>query len=597
MMPRAPRVPVADRIAVLLWLAVVAVSLAIYRDSIATLDLRDADDYLRLAQVRDLMAGQSWFDITQYRINPADGGGMMHWSRFIDVQIAALIWLFGLFLSPEAAERWAVALYPPLLVLPLLLLMRRVLDRLGDRRQMIAGLFLTATGVTFLHYFAPLRIDHHNWQLVLSVAMLWLALGEPTFRRGLAAALVMAAHVEISLEGFPYLAIFGALFSLEWLRNPAAERRLEGLAAGLIVFPALWLLIFRGRDSFRAVHCDSFSLPYATGVAAAALVLLVGFRLPGFTRCWQRRALLLAIAGAAGAGAFLIFGRPCLDGPFGDLEPLVRSYWYDMVMEGRPIWRQRGGVAAFFLTPTLVGIGAAFWAWRRARDTQRAADWHRMLFVLPCSAVLSLLVLRTSAAAHAYLIPVFAAMGVALWDWSRARRSALARVGGAMVALTAIPAVDVMLVDKALGAISPENAAILNADKATEAEKGCPSSSALAAFAREPAALAFAPLDIGPSILVGTPHSVVATGHHRNHVAMNRVITAFLSDPAAARPIVQDSGARWLVLCTRLPEIRNFARGMPRSLAARLARGEDIPWLTYEAGLSHSTFRVYRILR
>jgi len=78
---------------------------------------------------------------------------------------------------------------------------------------------------------------------------------------------------------------------------------------------------------------------------------------------------------------------------------------------------------------------------------------------------------------------------------------------------------------------------------------------------------------------------------------MNRVITAFLSDPAAARPIVQDSGARWLVLCTRLPEIRNFARGMPRSLAARLARGEDIPWLTYEAGLSHSTFRVYRILR
>jgi hypothetical protein len=181
--------------------------------------------------------------------------------------------------------------------------------------------------VTFLHYFAPLRIDHHGWQLLLSVAMLWLALGEATFRRGLVAALVIAAHVEISLEGLPYLAIFGALFALEWLRDPAKAPRLAGFAAGLVAIPALWLLVFRGWTSFVTVHCDGFSLPYATGVAATGLMLFACLQIPALASSWQRRLVVLALVGSVGAAAFLIFGRPCLGGPFGELEPLVRRFW------------------------------------------------------------------------------------------------------------------------------------------------------------------------------------------------------------------------------------------------------------------------------
>ena len=170
----------ADRIgdgglALLAGLIVALIGLLLYRDAIPALGLRDADDYMRLAQVRDLMAGQSWFDVTQYRVNPGGGGGLMHWSRFIDAQIAALVWLLTPLLGPEMGERWAAAIYPPLLMLPLFWLIGRILARLGDRRLLVAGLFVAATSATFLHYFAPLRIDHHNWQLLLSVAMLWLA--------------------------------------------------------------------------------------------------------------------------------------------------------------------------------------------------------------------------------------------------------------------------------------------------------------------------------------------------------------------------------------------------------------------------------------
>jgi hypothetical protein len=584
-----------DRIALLLWLAVVAAGLFLYREGIATLGLRDADDYLRLVQVRDLLGGQSWFDVTQYRINPAEGGGMMHWSRFVDMQIAALIALLRLFLTPETAERWAIAFYPLLLVLPLLLLLGRILTMLGDRRQTIAGLFIAASGVTFLHYFAPLRIDHHGWQLLLSVAMLWLALGKASFGRGLAAALVIAAHVEISLEGLPYLVIFGALFALEWLRDPAKAPRLAGFAAGLVVLPALWLLVFRGWASFVTVHCDGFSLPYASGVAATGLVLFACLHIRELASSWQRRLLALAIAGAAGGAVFLIFGRPCLGGPFGELEPLVRRFWYDRVMEGQPVWAQDADVAALFFAPTLVGYVAALWAWRAARGSAFAEGWDRLLFVLTCSLPLSMLVFRTGAVAHAYMVPAFGAMAVALWGWSRAQRSVLGRVGGAMLVLTAIPSIDALIAARGLEIVLPANAT--GKLKAAEGEESCVTPAALAPLGQAPAALVFAPIDTGPAILVRTPHSVIATGHHRNHAAMNRVITAYMSDPAESAPIVRASGATWLVYCGAIPEMENMARANPRGLSARLARGESIDWLAYDAKLSRGDLRIYRILR
>src|SRR5471030_1731840 len=51
------------------------------------------DDAMRLTEVRDLLAGQSWFDLTQWRMN-APFGLPMHWSRLIDAPIASLILLF-----------------------------------------------------------------------------------------------------------------------------------------------------------------------------------------------------------------------------------------------------------------------------------------------------------------------------------------------------------------------------------------------------------------------------------------------------------------------------------------------------------------------
>jgi hypothetical protein len=47
----------------------------------------DTDDNLRMMQVRDLMRGQDWYDLRQYRLNPPFGADI-HWSRLVDLPIA-----------------------------------------------------------------------------------------------------------------------------------------------------------------------------------------------------------------------------------------------------------------------------------------------------------------------------------------------------------------------------------------------------------------------------------------------------------------------------------------------------------------------------
>src|ERR1700754_3268989 len=103
----------------LIYSAIVIVALLIFHRHATDYVGADNDDIMRLVEVRDFLGGQGWFDMMQYRLG-LDGGTLMHWSRFIDLPIAALIGFFRLFLAPERAEAAALAIWPLVLVLPLM---------------------------------------------------------------------------------------------------------------------------------------------------------------------------------------------------------------------------------------------------------------------------------------------------------------------------------------------------------------------------------------------------------------------------------------------------------------------------------------------
>jgi len=96
-----------------IWLASAAAAITVNHSSIAQFRFWDPDDVMRLLEVRDWLAGQSWFDVAQHRMNlPA--GLSMHWSRLLDVPLAAIIILLKPLVGQRTAETVASVVVPML---------------------------------------------------------------------------------------------------------------------------------------------------------------------------------------------------------------------------------------------------------------------------------------------------------------------------------------------------------------------------------------------------------------------------------------------------------------------------------------------------
>src|SRR4051812_35745194 len=117
----------------LLWLVVSLFMVVLVRGNIAAGVLPDGDDYMRLQQVRDLLAGQSWFDLHQYRYVPPVGAPM-HWSRLVDIPIAALILIFRPFAGQLIAERITEIVVPLLTLGCVMALVATITRRVADAR-------------------------------------------------------------------------------------------------------------------------------------------------------------------------------------------------------------------------------------------------------------------------------------------------------------------------------------------------------------------------------------------------------------------------------------------------------------------------------
>src|SRR5688500_20280534 len=66
---------------------------------------------MRISQVRALLAGQDWYDLRQYRLDPPLGADI-HWSRLVDLPIAGLKLALAPLFGGAADERAAVAIAP-----------------------------------------------------------------------------------------------------------------------------------------------------------------------------------------------------------------------------------------------------------------------------------------------------------------------------------------------------------------------------------------------------------------------------------------------------------------------------------------------------
>lgn len=573
-----------------LWLAYAAIRLALSIEAITHLTFRDPDDALRLVQVRDFLAGQSWFDVSQHRINPPTGGPM-HWSRLVDLPLAAIILLLRPLLGQALAEGIACAIVPLLTLGAIAFGLFAALRRLTGNATALLAVVLMGTSFPILVQLTPMRIDHHGWQIAMAIGLLGGMLHRDPRTGGWIMGAAIALWLHISSEGLPYAALAGGLLALRYAARASEWPRLIRYAGTMAGGSVLLLLLTHGWRESLISHCDAMSPVYLGPILLLVPILLLGRAIAG-DGSPLRRLLPVLVAGGCAAALFAMRGGPCLAGPFRTLDPIVYDLWYLGVLEGLPIQDQKAAIILLILFPALLGIAGVAAACRVEKDSGRRLQWLSILGMMTGNFALSLLVLRAMSVAHVFALIGNAWIIARLYPAIAARKQLVTRVVLTVALVLLSPAALAFLAYR----LAPENTASSSPANRTE-PKPAYSGVELSTLNALPATTLFAPLDIGPDILARTPHRVIGTGHHRNVEGIRTVISAFIAPPDEARRIISGTSARNLVFLPNLNEIKRYAKHAPDGLAARLVDGRAPSWLIPVPLAGAGAMTLYRIDR
>ncbi|MEK4032811.1 hypothetical protein WOC76_02210 [Methylocystis sp. IM3] len=566
---RHPRLPVAATLLLSLALAVLLTQgqiEAVWR----TGAFFDSDDALRAVELRDFLAGQGWFDSVVRRIDPP-AGLAMHWSRIVDLPLAASDLFFSAFLSPERAERATRLLFPAALLAALLALVGWLGAILSGAAARLAAIWLAfLSGPMFLQ-FAPGRIDHHAPQIVALAASLGLLLQglDPRLAPRLAAAsALMAFSLAISLENAPFFIAMAAAPVLLFLRDGEASRaQLLSFAAGGLAAALVLYVATVPPGAYLRSACDAFSFVHLAAIAAGALSLAALALLSDRLTNLRARALGAAVAGAATLACVALVAPRCLGDPLVGLDPLLRGLWLAHVAEAKPLaalLAENRAAAIAVAAPVALGLCAALGFVRVTRGVSRRR-WLLIGAAIAAGFAAGLWQIRVFTSVTPLAMAPLAAALVALFSRLRvspALRAALTCAGAALV--------------------SPIGLALLLAPEETAGaagERACLTPQALAPLAAFPPSRALASFSLGSHILAHTPHSVFAAPYHRNNHGNRIAADVFLAPPEEAEKIARAAGAELIVWCAAIDGPSPLVEAAPAGLAAMLARGEAPSWL------------------
>ncbi len=577
-----------------LWLIISAMLIIGSWNIIVTRAGWDPDDQLRFVQLRDFLAGQSWFDNTQYRINPPDGAPM-HWSRLIELPLALVVLIIKPFFGQAVAEMVAGSLIP-LIALGLTAAMAgKIAVRLGGIAPGAVAFLLTMLSATLLPQFRPMRIDHHGWQITLSMLALWTMFWPDKKRAGIVLGISLATWLHISLEGLPAAAAFFLLLGWRWIVDKAHGQRLFWtITTFALATPAL----FFGTQPLwlnALPYCDSISPPYLAAIGLAAAVMVPAIALKPDNRLW--RLAMAALAGFAALSSILLIAPQCSRGAFGTLDPLVRDYWYMYINEGLPMWHQDWQIITFVMAPPLCGLLALRYLNSDNRQEEKG-DRLTAAYFLIYALIISLLVFRTVTVATVFAIPLIAVWIVQLFAQYRKCEIPLKRVS--YVALMIGLVIPGILASQAVSAVEK----IVAKPVASKAQKndeepsldGCSGVASITALNALPPSRLIAPFDIGPRILMNTPHMILATGHHRNEKAMHDHIEIFRSKPDTSRTFIEKHDIAYVVACPEEPELFNYRKKNPEGLWGTLYNKRPPNWLRRMPDMGKG-IQVWRVIR
>ena len=509
--------------------------------NVAALRLPDTDDIMRLQQVRDLLAGQSWFDLTQHRLA---GGLPMHWTRLGDLGPALVIAVLAPLTGAHTATVAAVVAWPIALFAVALFLIARIARAVGGEALAGTAAIVAAIAYPATTIFTPGRIDHHGLQIVLLLAATLALVTRPTPPRAALAGLAAAASLVIGLETAPLLAILAAIMLIDWVTG--RDRDGEPLAAFAVgAFGGLVI----GRIAFASAAfafpaCDGFTRDAWTAALTLAAAPILLASLSQHATGWRPR-LALGLSICAAASALALARSPACLAPYGRVDPLLADVWLSQVEEAQSILSASWSAIIGYCGIMAAGVAASLW---QVRGTA-TRGWTVLLALQVAALAISLVQLRGAYAGAMLAAPALAAT------------IRHARVRGTMrlaMAWTLSAGIVYPLAGQALARRHAPRAVV-----AMPQAGDCTSPALLASLARLPTGTVLAPVDAGPAVRAATPHNILAAPYHRNASGTLAAYRYYLGPIGAAPP------ATYILACAAMPGIDR-----PGSVGSRLARGD-----------------------
>lgn len=515
----------------------------------------DTDSAMRLAGVRDLLAGQGWFDTAQHRMN-TPYGLLKHWSRLGDICPVVLA-----LLMPEKAMLYV---WPLLTFLPVLWALARLAETLAGRGAVLLTLGLALLCEETYGLFTPGNLDHHNLQLGLVLWTLVFLLEQ----RAAAAAVTIALSLCIGLETLPY-AIIAILAASLLLKDDAPRARRFGLV--LASAAALLLLAIVAQPYRFAFACDTFSLFYAGLLAAGGLG-------PGLIANLRPGARLLGFAGIAIVLALLAASEnpACLAGPYAGVSPHLNEIFLARINEAHPAWD------FIHFAPSEFVAGWCYGAFGLAAAQLLPASRARnflLAFGVVAMAAATLQIREANALPLA--LPAIGALV--------AQRVASRSIGGAALAVLIFSDAAFALAGSYIEGDAKQAARI----HAFNAQVACGEDESLAPLKALPPGRVAGFVDQGPGVLAFTRHAVIAGPYHRDGDVIEDTFAIFTGTPDAARAVLQKRGINYLMTCKAAPDWNYYIAKAPDGLLAQLSQNRIPTWLTPAGG--KNDVKVWRI--
>lgn len=528
--------------------------------NLSALRLPDADDMMRLQQIRDWLGGQAFADLSQHRLG-ADGIPM-HWSRLADLVPAGIIWALQGATGRHAAEIVAVIAWPAMLLAAAIALTGQIARAVGGAEIVRPAMIVAAIAYPASTLFLPGRIDHHNLQIVLALVTTLMLIGRGSMMGGLIAGVATSLSIVVGMETVPLLGVAATVMVIDWVIGGWGGRdRLMGFGIALCAVTIASGIVFRSL-AWDYAACDGFTAITARAVMIASFAP-IGLALAGWDSSARVR-LALALASALALAAGLGMSTPQCLSPYGGVDPLLQKLWLVRVGEAQSLFAAPLVVAIGYAGLELAGIAASGWQlWRT-----RARGWLVLLALQLAAFAVTLMQVRGAYTGAILAAPALAALIVA------ARRAGAIPLAGAWIASAG------MLYPIAAQAFAPRVREPSGAS--------CTAPDLLAALDTLPRGTVMAPIDTGGAAIALTGQRMIAGAYHRDGAGDLAMYAFYRGNAGRARAIAGQWRVNYVIACDGFP-------GIAAPFSTALNRGEHPEWLR-EVAVVPSGGRIFAVV-